>query len=102
MKFVSAANFCPVEQGFHGADGHLLHRRAHLLDFRLGRAAGVEHPQERAEGGPRGAARDAASAQQALRRKFLTKENNHKPQGLLPIFAFYHHNLSNLFVNYTR
>jgi hypothetical protein len=89
-----------MEQGVHGAVRHVPDRRAVLLVFRLWRVAGVEQPQEGAQGGPGGAAGDAAGAQQALKIAIELKKITQTTQGLLPIFAFYHHNLSNLFVNY--
>jgi len=67
-----------VEQGFHGAVRHVPDRRAVLLVFRLWRVAGVEQPQEGAQGGPRGAAGDAAGAQQALKGAIELKKS-HKP-----------------------
>jgi hypothetical protein len=78
MLLYISANFCPVEQGVHGAVRHLPDRRVVLPDFRLWRAAGVEQPQEGAQGGSRGAAGDAAGAQQALKGATELKKS-HKP-----------------------
>jgi len=59
-----------VEQGVHGFDGDLLDGRCNLPYPWLWRTPGLEQPQEGGEGGPRGAAGNAAGAHQALKTSY--------------------------------